>query len=91
MKFDRELYYQMKMDGLLDKEIAKEFGMCKDSLTRYKRLYSVKFNRRTRKNKSGISEKQIQKGIKNGLTRELILKRCRNGFSNERAINTPKM
>jgi hypothetical protein len=50
MKFDRELYYQMKMDGLLDKEIAKEFGMCKDSLTRYKRLYSVKFNRRTRKN-----------------------------------------
>jgi hypothetical protein len=89
MKFDREYYYKRKNEGVLDKEIAKELGMAKDTLTRYKKMYGVKHSIRTRKNKSGISERDIQRGMKNGIPRERILKRMIAGFSVERAVTEP--
>jgi hypothetical protein len=86
----KERYMEMKLNGLRDREIAKEMGICKDTLTRRKKIFGVRYTvKRIRKNKSGISERDIQKGVERGVPRMRILKRMRSGWSVEEAINSP--
>lgn len=79
----------LKAKGLLDWEIAKEWGISDSALYNWKRCYGV-VNTPVRRNKMGVKEEDIAKAAENGISRRLFLRRIREyGWSVELAIREP--
>lgn len=87
-KFE-EFYHDCKEKGMLEIEIADVLKTDCNTLRTLRSILGVK-TVVIRRNRSGVTEEDIRKGIENGLNRRLILRRVRDGMSVQQAITTPK-
>lgn len=87
MKWE-DKYIELRNEGLKDREIAKLFGVCKDTIVRIKKIYGIPC---FRQNEQGVTHEQLKQAEEKGLSRRLVLRRVREyGYSVDDAVNTPK-
>jgi transposase-like protein len=89
----RMFYLASRWFGKMDKEIAVELGISKDTLYRWKKkagLVKGRNGNRIRKNQQGLSQEQLRTAEKNGIDRHNALRRRRvYGWSKVDAISVP--
>lgn len=80
----------LKREGLKDHEIAKEMGMCRDTLRKKIYAFEIPPQPKIRNNEQGITEKQLLMAEKRGIDRRNALKRVRVlGWTIKDAISIP--
>jgi hypothetical protein len=84
-------YLEMKKEYKIDREIAKEMEISISLLVRLKNLYGLTGYRCPNRNYQGLTQEELEQGVRNGIPRRLALRRVREyGYSVEMAISSPK-
>ena len=87
----KERYLELKAKHLTDVEISIQLYCSPSHVYKQKVKHGLVGLEAPRKNEQGVSEKEFEIAIKNGLSRRLVLQRVRRfGWTNRKAITSPR-